>query len=168
MSDYVPRGDLALIPPWAEKCNRIDTVKSKYLLGRRKDTTKDGSPRLTWLLDNGSTCHIADELEVLPYCPKDLLRQVSERSDRCQTSQKWPPWGLESAWEGPRKHRGAGGWGRGLDIMWLPMHNGHLACVLAAPRPLPSPANRAPISTVQSCSRAVARRRSAHALAATP
>ena len=68
MSDYVPRADLALIPPWTEKCNRIDTVKSKYLLGRRKATTKDGSPRLTWLLDNGSTCHIADELEVLPYC----------------------------------------------------------------------------------------------------
>ena len=68
MSDYVPRADLALIPPWTEKCNRIDTVKSKHLLGRRKATTKDGSPRLTWLLDNGSTCHIADELEVLPYC----------------------------------------------------------------------------------------------------
>ena len=38
----------------------------------RKATTKDGSPRLTWLLDNGSTCHIADELEVLPW-PNALL-----------------------------------------------------------------------------------------------
>ena len=29
---------------------------------------KNAPPCLTWLLDNGSTCHIADEREVLPFC----------------------------------------------------------------------------------------------------
>ena len=54
---------------WAEECKRIDTNKSRYRLGA-KEQSRPGStaPCLTWLLDNGSTCHIADEIEVLPYC----------------------------------------------------------------------------------------------------
>ena len=85
-------------------------------------------------------------------CPKDLLRQVSERSDRCQTSQKWPPWGLESAWGRPRKHRGASGWGWGAghhvapdaeraSSMWILLrqsHFPHLPAVLQKARnPVP-------------------------------
>jgi hypothetical protein len=56
-------------PMWTEECKRIDTNKSRYRLGA-KERSHPGStvPCLTWLLDNGSTCHIADELEVLPYC----------------------------------------------------------------------------------------------------
>jgi hypothetical protein len=54
---------------WTETCNRLDTGKSKYLLGRKElSPVKNAPPCLTWLLDNGSTCHIADEREVLPFC----------------------------------------------------------------------------------------------------
>ena len=56
---------------WTEECKRLDTDKSKYRLGgreRNQPGSNNAPPCLTWLLDNGSTCHIADELEVLPYC----------------------------------------------------------------------------------------------------
>ena len=73
---FVPPADA--FPTWTERCTHLNANTPVKWVGRNAAAVpdegyslaerKDSRPRMTWLLDNGSTAHVADLHTLLPYC----------------------------------------------------------------------------------------------------